>query len=187
MATSYKYSLSKVKLNILKFMKKVNDKNMEPNFWTIVDRSDFKPLKKSIKSNKKTTKSNIHSLKEITDNIINKKTEYYKNKKFAEIKIHFHKSVILKCDDIKYYRKIRTKPIITITITMYPTNDYGKISLLKKKELKVNYYIDDLRNLNFKMKNIEVLMRLLSDNVVCVDRSIMEISYSDLAVIRSKK
>ena len=70
---------------------------------------------------------------------------------------------------------------------MYPTNDFGKISLLKKKELKVNYYISDLQNMIFKVKNIEVLMRLLADNVVCVDKSSMEISYSDLSVIRSKK
>jgi hypothetical protein len=187
MATSYKYTLSKIKLSVLKFMKKVSDKNMEPNFWTIVDRSDFKPLKKSITKNKQTIKSNIHSLKEITDFIINKKTEYYKNKRFAEIKINFHNSVIEKCEDIKNYKKIKNKPIITITIIMYPTNEHGKISLLKKKELKVNYYISDLRNIIFKMKNIEVLMRLLSDNVVCVDKSNMEISYSDLSVIRSKK
>jgi hypothetical protein len=187
MATLYKYTLSKIKLNLLKFIKKVNDKNMEPNFWTIVDRSDFKPLKKSIIKNKKIIKLNIHSLKEITDFIINKKTEYYKNKRFAEIKINFHDIVIEKCEDIRDYKKIKNKPIITIIVIIYPTNNFGKISLLEKKELKVNYYISDLRNMIFKMKNIEVLMRLLSDNVVCIDQSSMEISYSDLSVISSKK
>jgi hypothetical protein len=183
MATTYKYTLQKIKLNILKFIKKINDKNMEPNFWIIMDRSDFKPLKKVVKKEKQ----NIHSLNEVTEHIINKKTEYYKNKKFAEIKINFHKNIIDQCDDIINYKKIKNKPIITINIIIYPTNDHGKILLLKKKELKVNYYISDLRNIMFKMKNIEVIMRLFSDNVLCVNKSSMEISYSDLVVISSKK
>ena len=67
---------------------------------------------------------------------------------------------------------------------MYPTNENGKIIIMKKKELKVNYYIDDMRNMIFKMKNIEVLMRLLSDSAVCKNESFLEISYSDLCSLK---
>lgn len=182
MTTNNKYTLQYIKLNILKFMKKVNDKQLYPNFWIIVDRADFKPLKKSVKKGKLITKNNIHSLKEVSDIIIKKKAEYYKNKKFGEIKIKFNNNVIENCDDIKSYKNNKLKPIITITITIYPTNDEGKINLMKRKELKVNYFIDDMRNMIFKMKNIEVITRLLADEAVCKNESFLEISYSELCL-----
>ena len=182
MSTKNKYTLQHIKLNILKFMKKVNDKQLYPNFWLIVDRADFKPLKKSVKKNKQIIKNNIHSLKEVSDVIIKKKTEYYKNKRFGEIKIKFNNNIIEKCDDIKNYKHNKTKPIISLSITIYPTDEEGKISLMKRKELRVNYFIDDMRNMVFKMKNIEVITRLLADGAVCKNESFLEISYSELCL-----
>lgn len=184
MSTTYKYTLQHIKLNILKFMKKIIDKKFDSNFWIIVDRSDFKPLKKVITKKKEIIKQNIHSLNEICDFIIKKNAEYYKNKRFAEIKIKFNNTIIEKCDEIKNFKKIKNKPIIIISIIMYPTNDDGKITLMKKKELRVNYFIDDMRNMIFKMKNIEVLMRLLADSAVCKNDSFLEISYSDLCSLK---
>ena len=104
MSTAYKYTLQHIKLNILKFMKKTKDKNMDSNFWIIVDRSDFKPLKKVITKKKEIIKQNIHSLNEIGDFIIKKNSEYYKNKRFGEIKIKFNSTIIEKCDEIKNYK-----------------------------------------------------------------------------------
>ena len=54
MSTTYKYTLQHIKLNILKFMKKTNEKNIDPNFWIIADRSDFKNLllKRKLQLNK---------------------------------------------------------------------------------------------------------------------------------------
>ena len=54
------------------------------------------------------------------------------------------------------------------------------IKILNDKwELKVNYYIDDFRTLNFKLKNIEVLMRLVMDSVITT-KSISGINYKTL-------
>lgn len=201
MSTTYKYTLQHIKLNLLKFMKKIKEKNMEPNFWIIVDRSDFKPLQK-YKSSKKNnidctkdknnqikkiktdlTKTNIRSIREISDFIINKKKEYYKNKRFSEIKIKFNNDIIQDFDNIKNYKKNKTKPLITIDIIIYPTDENTKIIFSKKKQLRINFYIDDLRNMIPKVKNIEVLMRLLADSDICKKSSFMEISYSDLSSI----
>lgn len=169
------YTLQHIKLNIFKFIKKIKDKGLEPNFWIIVDRSDFKPLKKITTRNKIVYKHVIHSINEIVENYDN-----YKNKKFAEIKIKFHDNIIKICDDIKSYKKIKTKPIITIHVTIYPTDENGRMLLLNKKEIKVNYYVDDFKHMMFKLKNIEIITRLLGDNAICKNNSFLEISYRDL-------
>ena len=77
------YTLEQIKKNLMNFNKKIISKNLNTNFWIIADRSDFKPLKKDITIKKKITKANIHSIKEIKDNILDEKGEYYKDKKFA--------------------------------------------------------------------------------------------------------
>ena len=56
-----------------------------------------------------------------------------------------------------------------------------KLNLENKWELLVNYYVDDFRTLNFKLKNIEVLMRLAADSVITTN-TIDGISYKKLLV-----
>ena len=58
-------------------------------FWVLADRIDFKPLIKTIIKNNEEIKNIIHSIKEIRDNLLDEKGEYYKGKKLASIKINF--------------------------------------------------------------------------------------------------
>lgn len=173
------YTLEQIKKNLMTFNKKLQTKNLNTNFWIISDRSDFKPLKKNITIKKKIIKTNIHSIKEIKDNILDEKGEYYRDKKFAEIKIKIDEDMLLKVDNIREYKNIKNKVILSVDITIYLISIDGTINLENKWELKVNYYVDDFRTLNFKLKNIEVLMRLASDSVITTN-SIKGISYKNL-------
>lgn len=181
------YTLEQIQKNLILFYKKLVDKNLHTNFWIIADRSDFKPIKKLVKANKnekkgnkkKEIKKNIHSIKEIRENILDKKGEYYKNKKFAEIKIEMNEDILLKMNDIRQYKDIKNKILFSVYIKIYLINNEGKLNLEDNWELLVNYYIDDLRTINFKQKNIEVLMRLASDSVITTD-TIDGISYKKL-------
>lgn len=173
------YTLEQIQKNLLAFNKKIIGKNLNSNFWVIADRADFKPLKKVIVLKKKETKSNIHSIKEIKDNILDEKGEYYKDKKFAEIKINIDENVLSKVNDIRQYKNIKNKNLVLVDITIYLIGDKGTINLENKWELKVNYNVDDFRTINFKLKNIEVLMRLAADSVITTT-SINGISYKNL-------
>ncbi len=175
------YTLEQIQKNLKIFNKKMISKNMNTNFWVIADRADFKPLKKN--SEKKTqnnkVKTNIHSIKEIRDNILEKKGEYYKDKKFAEIKIDLDEKILSKIDNIKQYKNIKNKTLLSVHITIYLISSDGTLNLENKWELVVFYLVDDFRILNFKLKNIEVLMRLASDSVITTN-SIKGISYKKL-------
>lgn len=173
------YTLEQIKKNLTTFNKKIISKNLNTNFWVIADRSDFKPLKKNIIIKKKTVKTNIHSIKEIKDNILDEKGEYYKDKKFAEIKVKIDDDVLSKIDNIREYKNIKNKVILSIGVTIYLIGTDGSINFENKWGLDVNYYVDDFRTLNFKLKNIEVLMRLASDSVITTN-SIKGISYKNL-------
>jgi hypothetical protein len=173
------YTLEQIQKNLLLFYKKLVNKNLHSNFWVIADRVDFKPLKKII--NKKENKTNIHSIKEIRENILDDKGEYYKDKKFAEIKITMDENILLKINDIKQYKNIKNKILFSVYITIYLINNEGKLNLENKWELLVNYYVDDFRTLNFKLKNIEVLMRLAADSVITTN-NIDGISYKKLSI-----
>ena len=179
------YTLEQIKKNLITLNKKLISKNLNTNFWVIADRADFKPLKKTIIIKKKDIKTNIHSLKEIKDNILEEKGEYYKDKKFAEIKIIIDDDILLKVDNIREYKNIKNKIILSVEITIYLIGNDGLINFENKWELKVNYYIDDFRTLNFKLKNIEVLMRLATDSVI-VTTSIKGISYKNLLLKMEK-
>ena len=172
-------TLEQIQKNLLSFNKKIIAKNLNSNFWVIADRADFKPLKKVMIIKKKEIKSNIHSIKEIKDNILDKKGEYYKDKKFAEIKINLDESVLSKVNDIRQYKNIKNKNLLSVDITIYLIGENGTINLENKWELKVNYNVDDFRTINFKLKNIEVLMRLDADNVITTS-TINGISYKNL-------
>jgi len=173
------YTLQQIKKNLETFNKKILSKNLNLNFWVIVDRSDFKPLKKQTIIKRKEIKTNIHSIKEIRENILEDKEEYYKNKKFAEIKIIIDDDILQKIDNIKEYKNIKNKIILSVDIAIYLIDSNGLINLDNKWNLKVNYYVNDFRTLNFKLKNIEVLMRLAGDSVI-ITNSIKGISYKKL-------
>ena len=101
------YTLEQIKKNLVSFNKKIISKNMNNNFWVIADRSDFKPLKKINIKNNKEIKTNIHSIKEIRDNILDIKGEYYKDKKFADIKITINVEILEKINIINEYKNIK--------------------------------------------------------------------------------
>ena len=173
------YTLEQIQKNLLSFNKKITDKSLNINFWIIADRADFKPLNKTTIVNKKEIKTNIHSIKELRDNILDKKGEYYKDKKFADIKILIDNEILEKVNDIKEYKNIKNKPILFVHIKIYLINLEGNINFTDKWELNVKYVVDDFRTLKFKLKNIEVLMRLVADSVITTS-SINGISYKNL-------
>lgn len=175
------YTLEQIQKNLLLFYKKLVNKNLHTNFWIIADRVDFKPLKKSVFVKKKETKTNIHSIKEIRENLLDEKGEYYKDKKFAEIKITMDENILSKINNIRKYKNIKNKVLFSVHITIYLISGEGKLNLENKWELLVNYYVDDFRTLNFKLKNIEVLMRLAADNVITTN-TIEGISYKKMLI-----
>ena len=175
------YTLEQIQKNLLQFYKKLVNKNLHSNFWVIADRVDFKPLKKIVTVKKKEIKTNIHSIKEIREHLLDEKGEYYKDKKFAEIKITMDENILDKINNIKQYKNIKNKILFSVHITIYLINNEGKLNLENKWELLVNYYVDDFRTLNFKLKNIEVLMRLASDSVITTN-NIEGISYKKLLI-----
>lgn len=174
-------TLEQIYKNLTSFYKKIKNKNLNINFWVIADRSDFKPLKKITTIKKKETKTNIHSISEINEHILDDKAEFYKNKKFAEIIINVDEDILSKTNIISEYKNIKDKPILYVHIIIYLLDNEGHLNFLNKWELKVNYVVDDFRTLNFKLKNVEVLMRLVSDSVV-VTNSINGISYKNLLI-----
>jgi hypothetical protein len=194
-------SLNNIKKNLESMKKKLEDKNMDNIFWVIADRADFKPLTKIIVKSGKEVKQVIHSIKELRDNLLDEKGEYYKKKKLSSIKITFDTGVLNKLSKLEYsgllsehilnkkeFLFIKEKPILSIEINVYPVDDSGNINTNSNScwGVKVNYYIDDFTGIKFKLKNIEVLMRLTSDSVVKSDLN-KGIEYKNLAVQLNKK
>ena len=89
--------------------------------------------------------------------------------------------ILSKINNIKEYKNIKNKILLSVHITIYLITNEGKLNLENKWELLVNYFIDDFRTLNFKLKNIEVLMRLVSDSVITTN-TINGISYKKLLI-----
>ena len=179
MAKPNNYTLEQIHKNLIQFNKKICSMGLDSNFWIIADRSDFKPLKKINIEKKKEIKTNIHSIKEIKDNLLKIKGEYYKNKKFSEIKIVLDTNILDKVNDIRQYINIKNKVILTVYITIFLIRPNGTISFDNKRELIVKYIVDDFRTLNYKLKNVEVLMRLCADSVITTN-TIEGISYRKL-------
>lgn len=174
-------SLKNIKKNIQTLKKKLEDKNMTNVFWVISDRADFKPLTKIVIKDEEEIKTIIHSIKELRDHLLDEKGEYYKGKKLASIKINFIDDIVNKLDKLNFtgllnnsilahkdYVFIREKPILSISITIYQIDNNGSINPNNNNSwsLKVNYYIDDFSGIKFKLKNVEVLMRLVADSVI---------------------
>ncbi len=131
-------------------------------------------------------KVNIHSIKELKDHFLEAKGEYYKDKKFANIKITVDESILSKLGDIKNYKNIKNEPILTVHITIFKIGSTGYLNINDKIELKVKYMVDDFRNFNCKRKKMEVLMRLLADSVIKTNSS-TPISYKTLLEKINKK
>jgi hypothetical protein len=174
-------TLKSIKKNIHMIKNKFEDKDMTNIFWILADRADFKPLTKTIIKGDEEIKTIIHSIKELRDHLLDEKGEYYKGKKLASIKITFYNDIINKLEKLNYngplnnsilahkdYLFIKEKPILSIGVIIYPIDDYGTIKPNDDSSwgLKVNYYVDDFSKIKFKLKNVEVLMRLASDSVV---------------------
>jgi len=174
-------SLKNIKKNIFIIKKKLEEKNMTNIFWVISDRADFKPLTKIIIKKDEEIKTIIHSIKELRDNFLDEKGEYYKGKKMASIKIIFYDDIVNELNKINFngflndsmlkhkdYIFIKEKPILSIQITIYQIDNDGILNTNNQNcwHLKVNYYIDDFSLIKFKLKNVEVLMRLVADSVI---------------------
>jgi len=181
------YTLEQIKKNLLQFQKKIIDKSMNENFWIIADRSDFKPLKKITKEKKLSKKSSknsskklskksslkknllIHSIKELKDNFLDGKEEYYKDKNFANIKVTINDKILNSLDNIREYKNISTDTLVTVQIIIFKVSSTGYLNFADKSELKVKYTLEDFRKFHFKLKNLEVLMRLVTDSVIKIN------------------
>jgi len=198
-------NINQIIKNINSIKKKLSDKNIRENFWVICDRVDFKPLTKIIIKNDEEVKSIIRSIKELRDHLLYEKGEFYIGKKFANIKVQIYTDILSKLTNLNYkgqinksilshkdFKEIIDKPILSVIITVYMVNDSGDINTTNPSDsnvwgLKVNYYIDDFTTIKFKMKNVEVLMRLVADSVVKSDL-IKGISWKNIAAkLKSKK
>ncbi len=149
-------------------------------------KSSKKMSRLGSKKTKPQPKVNIHSIKELKDNFLSGKEEYYKDKKFANIKITVNENVLNKVSDIKNYKDIKDEVILTVHVIVFKIGPTGSLNFYDKSELKVKYVVDDFRNLNFKLKNIEVLMRLVADSVI-KSNSVSGISYKHLLEKINKK
>jgi hypothetical protein len=193
-------TIKNIKKNVQTIKKKLEDKNMTNIFWVLSDRADFKPLIKTIIKDEEEFKTIIHSIKELRDHLLDEKGEYYKGKKLASIKITFNEDIINKLEKLKYsgtlnnsilvhkdFTFIKEKPILSIGITIFQIDDFGSINTNDDSSwgLKVNYCVDDFSGIKFKLKNVEVLMRLVSDSVVKSDLN-NGITYKQLAIQLNK-
>jgi len=194
-----KNSLKNIKKNLMSIKKKLEEKKMTNVFWVLADRIDFKPLMKITIKNDEEIKNIIHSIKEIRDNLLDEKGEYYKGKKLASIKINFNDDITNKLEKCNFtgllnnsillhkdYAFIKEKPILNVTITIFPIDDNGSINPENSWGIKVNYFIDDFFAIKFKLKNVEVLMRLVSDSVIKSNLN-EGITYKTLSVQLNKK
>jgi hypothetical protein len=177
--------LQKIKKNS-KTNSSISSKKIKVSKKTSKKTSNKISKKQSKKTFKLNQKANIHSIKEIKDNFLDGRGEYYKDKKFADIKIIINDKILDIIDDIKKYKDNKDDVILTVQITIYKVSSSGYLNFSDKSELKVKYTVDDFRNLNFKLKNIEVLMRLVSDSVIKTN-SIAGISYKTLLEKINKK
>lgn len=149
-------------------------------------KSKVKSKTKSKSNFKAKSKMLIHSIKELKDNFLDERGEYYKDKKFANIKVTINDRVLNLLDNIREYKNIVNENLLTVQITIFKVNLSGVLNFSDKTELKVKYTPDDFRKFHFKLKNLEVLMRLLTDSVIKTN-SISGISYKKLLEKINKK
>jgi len=135
--------------------------------------------KQSKKTSQKTSQPLIHSIKELKDNFLDGRSEYYKDKQFANIKVTLNDKVLNSLDNIREYKNIANDTLLTVQITIFKVSSTGYLNFADKTELKVKYTCEDFRKFHFKLKNLEVLMRLVADSVIKINSS-SGISYKNL-------
>jgi hypothetical protein len=135
--------------------------------------------KQSKKTSQKTSQPLIHSIKELKDNFLDGRSEYYKDKQFANIKVTLNDKVLNSLDNIREYKNIADDTLLTVQITIFKVSSTGYLNFADKTELKVKYTCEDFRKFHFKLKNLEVLMRLVADSVIKINSS-SGISYKNL-------
>ena len=82
-------------------------------------------------------------------------------------------------DNIREYKNIADETLLTVQITIFKVSSTGYLNFADKIELKVKYTCEDFRKFHFKLKNLEVLMRLVADSVIKTTSS-NGISYKNL-------
>ena len=121
----------------------------------------------------------MDSIKELKDNFLDGRSEYYKDKQFANIKVTLNDKVLNSLDNIREYKNIADEILLTVQITIFKVSSTGYLNFADKMELKVKYTCEDFRKFHFKLKNLEVLMRLVADSVIKTTSS-NGISYKNL-------
>jgi hypothetical protein len=177
-----------------KLEKKINSKTKLNSKKNLKENSKKKSKENSKKNSKNNSKVNlktkskmiIHSIKELKDNFLDDRGEYYKDKKFANIKVIINDRVLNLLDIIREYKNIANENLLTVQIIIFKISSTGNINFSDKNELKVKYTPDDFRKFHFKLKNLEVLMRLVTDSVIKTN-TISGISYKTLLEKINKK
>lgn len=136
--------------------KKIKDKNLY-TFWVFCDRVDFKPIKD-------TTKSEIKKY-------VKKKVQYYANKKIAWISLYTNLDAFENENEL----------VFSIKIFIYEINEDGLIEQERGDNwgLMINYYIKDLEEKKFKLKDVEKLMRWGAEKIIRTD-TLNGIKYTNL-------
>jgi hypothetical protein len=168
-----------LKTNSKKQSKKSSKTNSKKSSKKQSKKSSKKQSKKSSKTNFKTSHPIIHSIKELKDNFLDGRSEYYKDKQFANIKVTLNDKVLNSLDNIREYKNIADETLLTVQITIFKVSTTGYLNFADKTELKVKYTCEDFRKFHFKLKNLEVLMRLVADSVIKINSS-NGISYKNL-------
>lgn len=168
------YTIKDIKKNILNFYNKLKAKNMDISFWIIADRMDFKPL--SYHSIKTDTRRIIRSMSDVSKYYL-VKPEYYKNKKFVNITINIDFKMLTKLD-IENLHKYSKSNIITVKFHVFPVNSNGSIDYNQVYLYNVIFLIDDLKHLAINTKNIEMLMRFITQ-IIKHDKN-NDIYYKDI-------
>ncbi len=174
-----KISKADMKKNSKSNSKTNSKKKSKKNSKKKSKKTSSKKKSKKASSKKPALKPIIHSIKELKDNFLEGRNEYYKDKKFANIKVTINEKVLNNLNNVREYKNILDDTILTVQVTIFKVSPTGYLNFGDKSELKVKYTPEDFRKFHFKLKNLEVLMRLVADSVIKTN-SINGISYKNL-------
>jgi hypothetical protein len=163
------YSLEEIRNNLYEFSDKLEKKGREDGFWVIASRKDFRPLLMETKDKGKTTRKTLVSINDLRKYLLDDNYQYYIGKKFASIYITFNRLILN--DKKKYnennYKEIKDSSVCRFTIKIFEIDKEGKIANEAPSylswECKVNFTIEDLTKIKLKMRDVEDLMRQVSE------------------------
>jgi hypothetical protein len=120
--------------------------NQLTDFWIMCDRKDFNPIK---------------GLSEAKlEQQMKEKSQYYVGKRIANIRIYVDPSKkTIENDEM----------VIRVAIVVMHINDDAELDTSKSRHLTVNYYIEELEERKFKLKDVERMMRLCASKKVKSD------------------